>query len=119
MSKYVRIWYESGPSVSLPVNLGGPLDKLASTSTSTQRPARPPVLPNTFNCQKRNSSTPGWVYHASNTKLSTEHVKTLTVGHDDLRLKAPAHPHNVSTETRVEMSDVQLCTTRNTDKNRY
>ena len=39
----------------------------------------------------------------------------MTVCQDDLRLKAPAHPHDVCTETRVEMTDVQLCTSRNTD----
>ena len=39
----------------------------------------------------------------------------MTVCQDDLRLKAPAHPHDVCTETRVLMTDVQLCTTKNTD----
>ena len=39
----------------------------------------------------------------------------MTDGQDDLRLKAPAHPHDVCTETRVEMTYVPLCLTRNTD----
>ena len=42
----------------------------------------------------------------------------MTVCHDHLRLKAPALPHDVCTETCVEMADVQLCTTTNTDINR-
>ena len=42
-------------------------------------------------------------------------VKTMTVCHDDLRLKAPAHPHSVQRYTREETTDVQLWTTRIND----
>ena len=35
-------------------------------------------------------------------------LQTMTVCHDDLRHKAPAHPHDECTETRVEMTDTQL-----------
>ena len=49
------------------------------------------------------------------TRLQTRTCQQNESGHDDLRLKAPAHPHDVCTESRVEMTDVPLCTTRNTD----
>ena len=65
------------------------------------------------------SASSASVFHASfsvaNTTLSTKRVKTMTVGHDDLNLKAPAHAHDVCTETRVEMTVVPLCRTMNTD----
>ena len=53
--------------------------------------------------------------NVANTKLRTTRVKTMTLCLVDLRLKALAHPHDVCTEARVEMTGVQLCTTRNSD----
>ena len=85
---------------------------------------------NTLTFQKRNSSTLALVYHVVYTQLTKKkRVKTITGCHDDLGLKVRTHPHDVCTETRVEMTgtDVPLrwidvlrrTTTQVTHKTKY
>ena len=102
VSKHARAWNDqSDHSVSVPVNRGG----LPSRRTSTSIPPRiDPAACHAHHFvqhaphstyQKRNSSTPGWVFHVVDTKLSgNESMRGLSVK-NDLRLTAPASPHDV------------------------